>query len=190
MPAEVLNHATLSALFRYWDEKRGGRALPARRDIDPIEMGPRLLPHLMLCELADRGSRIRFRLVGTLLVKRLGYDPTGKWLADLPKSDYLDFLARMVRLSFAEAAPIFADSTFRWGAKGQLDAHHLLLPLTTDNPEGGIVMVGTAYVSEEVFPPQICQLDKLAHHSVGKREILSLKTTAPAWREVKTANVA
>ena len=96
----------------------------------------------------------------------------------------------MVRLSYAEAAPIFADSTFRWGIKGQLDAHHLLLPLTTDNVEGGIVMIGTAYMSEEVFPPQIRQLDTLAHHSVGKREILSLKTTAPAWREVKTANVA
>ena len=190
MPAEVFNHATLSALFRYWDKKRSGRAMPARRDIDPIEMGPRLLPHLMLCEMADRGGRIRFRLVGTLLVKRLGYDPTGKWLADLPKSDYLDFLARMVRLSYAETAPIFADSTFRWGAKGQLDAHHLLLPLTTDNAEGGIVMIGTAYVSEEVFPPQIRQLDTLAHHSVGKRESLSLKTTAPAWHEVRTANVA
>jgi hypothetical protein len=190
MPAEVFNHATLSALFRYWDEKRSGRAMPARRDIDPIEMGPRLLPHLMLCELADRGSRIRFRLVGTLLVKRLGYDPTGKWLADLPKSDYLDFLARMVRLSYAEAAPIFADSTFRWGAKGQLDTHHLLLPLTTGGSDAGIVMVGAAYVSAEVFPPQIRVLDTLAHHSVGKREILSLKTTAPAWHEVKAANVA
>lgn len=190
MPAEVFNHATLSALFRYWDEKRNGRAMPARREIDPIEMGPRLLPHLMLCELAEGGARIRFRLVGTLLVKRLGYDPTGKWHADLPKSDYLDFLVRMVRLSYAEAAPIFADSTFRWGAKNRLDAHHLLLPLTTDNPDGGIVMVGTAYFSEEVFPPQIRQLDTIAHHSVGKREILSLKTTAPSWREVKTANVA
>jgi len=190
MPAEVFNHATLSALFRYWDEKRSGRAMPARRDIDPIEMGPRLLPHLMLCERADGGSRLRFRLVGTLLVKRLGYDPTGKWHADLPKSDYLDFLVRMVRLSHAESAPIFADSIFRWGAKGQLDAHHLLLPLTTGGSEAGIVMVGTAYISDEVFPPHIRQLDTLAHHSVGKREILSLKTTAPAWREVKTANVA
>jgi hypothetical protein len=51
-------------------------------------------------------------------------------------------------------------------------------------------MVGAAYMSEEVFPPQIRALDALAHHSVGKREVLSLKTTAPAWREVKTANVA
>ena len=64
------------------------------------------------------------------------------------------------------------------------------LPLPTGSSEGGIVMVGTAYMSEEVFPPQIRALDTQAHHSIGKREILSLKTTAPAWREVKTAKIA
>ena len=111
-------------------------------------------------------------------------------LADLPKSDYLDFLARMVRLSYAEQAPIFADSTFRWGHKGQHNAHQLLLPLHTRCTHEGIVIDGTAYMCGDVFPPQICQLDTLAHHSVGKREILSLQTTAPSWREVKTANVA
>jgi hypothetical protein len=99
-------------------------------------------------------------------------------------------LARIVRQSYAEAAPIFADSTFRWGAKGRLDAHHLLLPLTTGGSEVGIVLVGTAYMSAEVFPPQIRALDTLAHHSIGKREILVPAAAAPAWREVKTANVA
>jgi hypothetical protein len=124
-----------------------------------------------------------------LLVKRLGYDPTGKWLADLPKSDYLDFLARIVRQSYAEGAPLFADSTFRWGVKGRLDAHHLLLPLSTGGSEASMVLVGTAYVSAELFPPQIRALDTLAHHSIGKREILA-PVAAESWREVKTANVA
>jgi len=189
MSAEVLNHATLSALFRYWDKKRGGRAMPTRRDIDPIEMGPKLLPHLMLCELSDRGDRIRFRLVGTFLVKRLGYDPTGRWLADLPNSNYLDFLAKILRQTYAAAAPMFAASSFRWGAKGRLDAHHLLLPLTTGGSEPSMVLIGTAYVSDEVFPPQIRALDTLAQHSIGKREILA-PTPPAAWHEVKSMSVA
>jgi hypothetical protein len=189
MVAEVFSHATLSALFRYWDKKRDGRAMPARRDIDPIEMGPKLLPHLMLCELAERGARIRFRLVGTFLVKRLGYDPTGHWLADLPKSDYLDYLAKVLRQTYDEAAPLYAASSFRWGVKGRLDAHHLLLPLTTGGNEPNMVLVGTAYVSEEVFPPQIRALDALAQHSAGKRELIT--SPAPAsGREIKAAYVA
>jgi hypothetical protein len=189
MPAEIFSHATLGALFRYWDKKRNGRAMPARRDIDPIEMGPKLLPHLMLCELADRGNRIRFRLVGTFLVKRLGYDPTAQWLADLPRSDYLDFLAKLLRQSYAEAAPVYAASSFRWGVKGRLDAYHLLLPLTTGGSEPSMALVGAAYASEEVFPPQIRALDSLGQHSIGKREILTPAALA-SWREVKTANVA
>lgn len=188
MPAEVLNHATLSALFRYWNTKRDGRAMPARRDIDPIEMGPKLLPHLMLCELAERGNRIRFRLVGTFLVKRLGFDPTARWLADLPQSDYLEFLARMLRQTHSEAAPLYAGSNFRWGANGRLEAHHLLLPLTTGGSEPNMVLVGTAYASDELYPPQIRALDTLAHHSAGKREILALDP--PLWHETKSVKIA
>lgn len=189
MPAEVLDHATLGALFRYWDRKRNGRAMPARRDIDPIEMGPKLLPHLMLCELGEHGDRIRFRLVGTLLVKRLGYDPTGQCLTDLPKSDYLDFLAKVLRQAYAQAAPIFAVSSFRWGVKGRLEARHLLLPLTTGDREPSMVLVGTAYVSDEVFPPQIKALDTLGQHSAGKSEVLT-SPPATSWRETKAAHVA
>jgi hypothetical protein len=191
MPAEVFNHATLSALFRYWDRKRADRAMPARRDIDPIEMGPKLLPHLMLCELSDHAARIRFRLVGTFLVKRLGYDPTGHWLSEMPKSDYLDFLAKALRQTYVEAAPLYASSSFRWGAKSRLDAHHVLLPLTAGNgDEPTIALVGTNYVSEEVFPPQIRALDSMAQHHAGKREILETALSAADHRAVKSAIVA
>jgi hypothetical protein len=164
--------------------------MPARRDIDPIEMGPKLLPHLMLCELSDHADRIRFRLVGTFLVKRLGFDPTGHWLSDLPKSDYLDALAKALRQTYVEASPLYASSSFRWGAKSRLDAHHVLLPLTAGSGnEPAIVLVGTSYVSEEVFPPQIRTLDTMAQHQVGKREIL--ETAMPlARREIKPAVVA
>ncbi|HEY3917438.1 MAG TPA: PAS domain-containing protein [Stellaceae bacterium] len=188
MPAEVLGHATLGALFRYWDRQRNERAMPARRDIDPIEMGPKLLPHLMLCELADRGHRIRFRLVGTFLVKRLGYDPTGQWLADLPRSDYLDFLAKMLRQTYTESAPFFAASSFRWGVKGRLDAQHLMLPLTTGGGEPSMVLIGIAYASHEVFPPQIRVLDSLARHSGGARELVDF--APPDWPESKSVKIA
>lgn len=189
MPAEVFNHATLSALFRYWDKKRAERAMPARRDIDPIEMGPRLLPHLMLCELGDHGDRIRFRLVGTFLVKRLGYDPTGQWLADLPKSDYLDFLAKTLRQTYAEAAPLYAASSFRWGTKSRLDTHHVLLPLTNGDTGTAMALVGITFASDDVFPPQIRTLDTTGQHHIGRREILALSPPA-SWREIKSAFVA
>jgi hypothetical protein len=190
MPAEFLSDATLGALFRYWDKKREARAMPARRDIDPIEMGPRLLPHLMLFELFEQGSRIRFRLVGTSLVKRLGYDPTGRLIADLPRSAYLDSLAEMLRHSYAEAAPFYAESHFRWDAKGRLDARHILLPLTTATTAPSMILIGATYHAEEVYPPQIRALDTIGRYTFIKRKMQRLAPEpkpAPALRTVQVA---
>lgn len=174
MSREVFSHATLSALLLYWQEKRGARRMPARHDIDPIEMDKRLLPHLMLCELAEHGNIVRFRLVGTSLAKRLGFDPTGQRLADLPKGDYFDFLGKVLRRTYSEAAPLYGESSFSWSAKGRLDARHLLLPLSAGGAEPAIVLMGATFSSDEVFPPQIRTLNTTAQHHPGKCEVVVL----------------
>lgn len=189
MPQELFNHATLGALLLYWEEKRGDRRMPARQDIDPIEMGKRLLPHLMLCEVSEHGNLIRFRLVGTALVKRLGFDPTGQLLSELPRSDYADFLSSLLRRTYTEAAPVYGESLFRWGAKGRLDARHLLLPLSAAEGAPAIVLIGAAYSSSEVFPPQICVLNETVLHHPGKRTVLTPGRFV-AHEAGKSANIA
>ncbi len=189
MASEVFQHATLGALFRYWDSQRRGRKMPARQDIDPIAMGPKLLPHLMLCEVTEHGNEIRFRLVGTSLVKRLGFDPTGQLLADLRQSDYVDFLGKLLRQAHAEAAAVYGESSFRWGIKGRLEARHLLLPLTAGGSEPKIVLVGAAYSSSEVFPPQIRALGAMAKHSIDKRETLT-QAEPESWHDLTPAKIA
>ncbi|MGH6995294.1 MAG: PAS domain-containing protein, partial [Stellaceae bacterium] len=63
MVADALIHPVLDSLLRYWNDKRGAeRPMPERKEIDPLEMGARLLPHLLLCDLFDRGNRVRFRV--------------------------------------------------------------------------------------------------------------------------------
>ena len=186
MPQEVFDHATLGALFRYWERKRGARTMPARHDIDPIEMDRRILPHLMLCQVSALGAVIRLRLVGTSLARRLGFDPTGQRLSDLPRADYFDFLGSLVRRVFAEAQPIYAESAFYWASKGRLDARHLLLPLSAGGAEPAIVLIGAAYSSDEVFPPQICVLNGIAQHCIGKREVVT--ASPPDARQ--SANIA
>jgi hypothetical protein len=63
-------------LYRYWLGKRGDRAMPARKDIDPAEI-PALLPYLILAEKV--GDKFRYRLVGTAIVQEVGIDPTGSF---------------------------------------------------------------------------------------------------------------
>mgnify|MGYP003672101689 CR=1 FL=1 len=59
-------HPTLKRLVTYWRGKCAQRIAPSRADIDPLELGAALLPHVMLIDvISELGKRrYRFRLAG------------------------------------------------------------------------------------------------------------------------------
>ena len=67
-----------AGLFRLWDEKRAGRAMPARADFDPAEMKPWLGRLALLDVLPGPPMDFRYRLCGTRTVEEYGVDLTGK----------------------------------------------------------------------------------------------------------------
>jgi hypothetical protein len=71
-------HPNTWAIYRYWQEKCRGRSMPARSDLDPLDMPKGLLPGLCLVDVAPDERRYVYRLVGTADVEVRGYDPTGK----------------------------------------------------------------------------------------------------------------
>ncbi len=73
-------HASLGSIYDYWDGKRGGKRMPSRGDIDPLEMRG-YLPHLMLLDVVQDPRRYVYRLVGTKEVEARGRDPTGRSVA-------------------------------------------------------------------------------------------------------------
>src|SRR5690606_41832442 len=78
----------LKNLLRYWNDKRGDRALPSRADIDPLELkqvlGNILLIGVVRSDAHERGRRFRCRLFGTGLVLYHGTALTGRCLAAIP----------------------------------------------------------------------------------------------------------
>lgn len=72
----------LQRLQDYWAKGRGARALPARTDIDPIELRF-LLGHLILLDVLDRPRQFRVRLQGTELERWMGGNLTGKTIDQL-----------------------------------------------------------------------------------------------------------
>lgn len=66
----------------YWQSRiRDGR-LPARRDIDPLDI-PLLLPQIILLDVARDPWDFRFRLIGTNVVYHLSEDWTGRWFSQI-----------------------------------------------------------------------------------------------------------
>ena len=72
-------------IFQYWDTRRGERAMPQRRDFDPIDL-PKHLPGIILIDVEgideDGIGIYRYRVVGTAEVSNRGYDPTGKLVTE------------------------------------------------------------------------------------------------------------
>ncbi|MFC3675917.1 PAS domain-containing protein [Ferrovibrio xuzhouensis] len=122
--------AAAADLYRYWLACRGGRRFPARADLDPLQMRG-ALGNLTLIEVHRDPLRFRLRLVGTNQTARLGFDPTGLWLDEMPTREYGRLLIGRITLILEHQQPLlvrnrqFMDD--RW-----YDYETLWLPLAAD----------------------------------------------------------
>jgi len=130
MRARFLDEPRFALLFRHWNAIRGGREMPARRDIDPAALGPRLLPHVAIIELGEAGNRPRFRLVGTEIVRRFGRELTGRYLEEFLSGTYLTHLTALYREVWLCRCPIYEENVFRWSEMRHVWAKRFVLPLT------------------------------------------------------------
>jgi hypothetical protein len=148
----------LLGLFNYWDRKRAGNEVADRRDIDPTDMPPALLPHLALVEIC--GDRLKLRLVGTELVRQYGRDNTGKFMDEYLKGDYLAYITALHDDLRAQRRPILTESIFRH-PDTQLETMRLLLPLTQGGTEIRLSLVGQIFrfSGDSKRPPLSLPLD-------------------------------
>lgn len=70
----------LGMVLSYWQSipRREG-CLPSRRQLDPSAI-PEALPFVALIEPSEKGSTLKFRLVGTAIAACMPHDPTGQTL--------------------------------------------------------------------------------------------------------------
>jgi len=139
---------------------RSQRQMPARKDLDPADI-PRLLPKLMLADVTSdvisdvapgetgkmtraaarsEGPQIRFRLVGTEVVGRFGYELTGYRLSEIDYGNQSDEIASLYREAVASAQPQFARIEFWQGSNRHMRMQHLLLPLSDDGKTVNMIL--------------------------------------------------
>ena len=136
-----IDHADLRRLHRYWLSKRGGRAFPARADIDPTEI-PTLLPHVLLVDVLDGGQRFRFRLVGTAVAR--GRDPTGRFLHEAaPKGLYGHHIIALYNQAIQLGLPYYTEFSYESASRGgPASIRRLFLPLAEDGSEINMLLIG------------------------------------------------
>jgi len=138
-----IEHRDLQRLFDYWASKRGGRRMPSRADIDPLQIGF-IIGNVMI---DGDPPRFRIRLHGTNLTERAGYELTGKMLDELPQPEFRE----LTRLSFSKVAKTGEPLQLR--RDRVLDGRSrryetLILPLSSDDGPAEMLLCGLIYDDE------------------------------------------
>lgn len=126
--------APLWRAHAYWQNLNARGTLPARRDIDPTEVGGETLPHIVLIDIEEEPiRRFRYRLVGTSVAKIFGADYTGKYLDEMSLGKVFDRVKALYGLVCAEPRPALLTGSY--GVKSSGTTFHvarMAMPLSDD----------------------------------------------------------
>lgn len=140
-------HPDIRQFHAYWDEKRAGRRMPSRGDIDPAEMVP-FLPNLILVDVESREPlSLTYRLVGTREVEARGRDPTHLPVADNHYCYSREEVLESYRLVVDGRVPMYCHHTRASPHSRLTELGSLYLPLSEDGHTVNKVMVYTVYRS-------------------------------------------
>jgi hypothetical protein len=145
-------HASLRQLYAYWDARRGVRAMPARSDIDPIDLKA-FLPVLILIDVVADARRYTYRLVGTHEVEMRGRDPTGKSILEAyygeSAEDTIFYLDHVVQTR----EPVLYRGTYQPLTTRTQRDDVLFLPLSKDGEAVNMIMLfsHTDWVRDEAL---------------------------------------
>ncbi len=141
----------LAALYAHWRKIRPAPdMLPGRRHFDPVDV-PKLLASIWMLDVFREPFRLRYRLVGTNVVRTLSEDLTGRWLEEarprvLDDPRYFDRYRFMVETGRA---------TWRRGpAQMTHDPHwhrleNVMMPLAADGRTVDILLCGSIFYGHD-----------------------------------------
>ena len=149
---EQINDPILTQLYDYWVSRRPDDKLPSRADIDPVDMPRAALPYVILAEIGGDDGRIRYRLVGTVMVREWGTDFTGKYLDEIMTGTYRKFIESLFQDVTELRCAVLSESTFRWDVGKIIGTRRLFMPLAKDGFTVDVVLIGQTFSRAEMSP--------------------------------------
>lgn len=138
----------LKGIYAYWKGKAGARRMPARKDLDPIEM-KEWLGNLMLLEFpTGKFIEFRYRLEGTNIEEFYDARRTGRGVETMTAESERKSVLPQWETVFDLGRPAYYESDI-WSSEGKLARQiKLLLPLSDDGEHVNMIL-GAIY-----FRPQ------------------------------------
>lgn len=130
----------LAGLYDLWARLRDqlGR-LPYRREIDPLDLRPGVLPAIMVLEREESG-RFRCRLAGTLLTEIYGFEPTGWYLDDVVPPEAAAVRQRMYERVLQERRAAFCRIRFAVPGREFIASDRLYVPAFGETADRATVL--------------------------------------------------
>ena len=146
---DLAQHPVLYQLWAYWRAQRKGLRLPARHDIDPVEI-PALLPHLQFVERVEDGE-FRYRLTGGAVVDGFGVNPTGKLIRDVLPPARLAVARRHYSKVWDSARPIWSRNRYEAASGLEQIVTRIILPLADDGKAVNALLLGQIFEGRWTF---------------------------------------
>ena len=147
---ELISDPIQRSLYLYWLNKCGDRPMPARADLDPLEMPRPALKDMGLVDVIEHGRDFHYRLVGTNNVSRMGVDITGRRASEVYEGEYRAFLMAIYREAVERKTCILSIGAFSISGPSSLNTTRLLMPLSAD---GGAVDMLVYHNSSSISAP-------------------------------------
>ncbi len=156
----VLKDENLRLLVDHWRSLQGGKAVPLREDFDPMAI-PELLPDVYLVELIRPERRFRYRLVGSRVVEKAGFDATGCYLDELGCGTTMTFVIRLLQRCVDLSCPVASLSTFGdGGGRAHLLVRRVFLPLTLSRGSVDQILCGQTFIQTLQPMPVSREIDR------------------------------
>ena len=135
-----LTQATLTSALAYWERICGDRAMPARGDLDPVEI-PRLLPFVMLVDVLTEPLDFKFRLIGTEVQAIIARDLPGKRFSAVPHMAPGNKLWSEYESVVANRRPLTSGVDYVGTDRRVRAIRHCVMPLSTDGKAVNMLFV-------------------------------------------------
>lgn len=143
--------------YDYWESRRRGRTMPARADLDPIEMKA-FLPHIVLTDVLHHAAPdlpldFRYRLMGTVVDSHMSRRFTGLRLSELPAQQPGSQMWQNFSEVVEQRQPRFHRVPYVGPHKDFLSLIDLVLPLSDDDHTVVMLISLVDFIPREVNPP-------------------------------------